>query len=133
MPEKYYYYAGEMVECTARANPPARYRWVEMRTGKVQDVNVITLTKDMLGRKFKCVAYNVIQGAEHNKEVIVQFRSTYCLAMINTWPRFRFSFLRKAACICKSWPWTYCHSAVSYCHSAVSVWSAIPVKVGKLL
>ena len=80
VPEKYYYYAGEMVECTAHGNPPARYKWIEMRTGKVQDVNVLTLTNDMLGRKFKCIAFNVIQGAEHSKEIIVQFRSTYLVS-----------------------------------------------------
>ncbi|KAK2174286.1 hypothetical protein NP493_813g01057 [Ridgeia piscesae] len=93
VPEKYYYYAGEMVECAAHANPPARYKWVEMRTGKVQDINVLTLSKDMLGRKYKCVAYNVIQGAEHSKEIIVQFRTYQAPAYV--W--FMGLFLRAAA------------------------------------
>ena len=64
MPEKSVYAVGDVITCTADANPTANYQWQNMRTLMFYNARTYTITVDMKGFNdtLRCQAQNIISG-----------------------------------------------------------------------
>jgi hypothetical protein len=72
-PIKASYEVGDVITCTAAANPAASFQWQNMRTQSFYLTHTYTVTEDMRGYtdQLRCQAQNMIQGSIYSRNLFI--------------------------------------------------------------
>jgi len=62
---------GDTIKCEADSNPPPKYIWTEVPTGRLVSYEPVLLLNETGDRKYRCTATNVIRNVTHLKSADV--------------------------------------------------------------